>query len=152
MNAAKRKRSEEAKPGKEDRGDFLIGLVKALAQGKAGEAQLGNVTGSSQRMEGQRNTRLRMGSPSGSSTGLEDQERSRSYASMVGSDNRRDNGSYNQEFRGPSSSRREDDGLIEQAVEMIRGLARPTQSAPAMDKLQEGIQLLTQMAQQAGRR
>ena len=89
-----------------------------------------------------------MGSPPGSSTRIEDQERSRSYASMVGSDNRRDNGSYNQEFRGPSFST----GLEDQAMEMIRGLARPTQPAPAMDKLQEGIQLLTQMAQQAGRR
>ena len=153
MNASKRKRSEDKESEKDDQEDFLVSLVKALAQGKAGEAQLGNVTGSSQRMEGQRNTRLRMGSPPGSSTRMEDQERSRSYASMVGSDNRRDNGSYNQEFRGPScSTGLEDQGLIEQAVEMIRGLARPTQPAPAMDKLQEGIQLLTQMAQQAGRR
>ena len=152
MNAAKRKRSEEAEPGKEDREDFLIGLVKALAQGKAGEAQLGNGTGSAQRVEGQRNTRLRMGSPLGSSRGLEDQERNRSYASMVGS-NRTDNSSYNQEFRGASSARgMEDQAIIEQVVDVIRGLARPANPAPAMDKLQEGIQLLTEMAQRAGRR
>ena len=50
MNASKRKRSDDQDPEKDNREDFLIGLVKALAQGKAGEAQLGNVTGSSQRM------------------------------------------------------------------------------------------------------
>ena len=89
-------------------------------------------------MEGQRNTRLRMGSPVDSSRGMDGQERNRSYASTVGS-----------EYRGTSSSRGMEDrgGLIEQAVDMIQGLARPTQPAPAMDKLQEGIQLLTQMAQ-----
>ena len=147
MNASKRKRSEEPEPRKEDREDFLIGLVKALAQGKAGEAQLGSGAGSSQRVEGQRNTRLRMGSPLGSSRGMENHERSRSYASMVGSDN----SSYNQESREASSARgMEDQALIEQAVKIIQGLARPAQPASAMDKLQECIQLLTQ--QQAGRR
>ena len=50
VNASKRKRSDDQDPEKDNREDFLIGLVKALAQGKAGEGQLGNVTGSSQRM------------------------------------------------------------------------------------------------------
>ena len=141
VNEPKRKRSEEQESRNEHREDFLVGLVKALAQGQAGEARLGSGMDSPQRMEGQRNVRQRMGSPVSSSRGMEGQERS--YASMAGS-----------EFRGSSSSRRMEDqgGLIEQAVEMIRGLARPSQPAPQMDKLQEGIQLLTQMAQQAGRR
>ena len=110
MNASKRKRSEDKESEKDDQEDFLVSLVKALAQGKAGEAQLGSGTESAHRMEGQRNTRLRMGSPGDSSRGMEGQERNRSYASMVGSKN-----------RGTSSSRRMEDqgGLIEQAVEMI---------------------------------
>ena len=110
VNASKRKRSEDKESGKEDREDFLISLVKALAHGKAGEAQLGSGTESAHRMEGQRNTRLRMGSPVDSSRGMDGQERNRSYASTVGS-----------EYRGTSSYRGMEDrgGLIEQAVDMI---------------------------------
>ena len=152
MNAHKRKRSEDQEPRKYERQDFLIGLVKALAQGQTGEARLGSGNESAHGMEGQRNTRLRMGSPVSSTRGMENQERSRSYANMAGSHNRTASDSFHQEFRQTSPATGMDQGLIEQAVELIRGLARPTQAAPVMDKLQEGIQLLTQMAQQTGRR
>jgi hypothetical protein len=142
VNETKRKRSEDEEQVKESgQQDFLLSLVRAFAQGSAGEARLGEPA---RGLEGHRNTRPRMVSPESSARGLEGQQRSsRNYASTVDSRHRRESrGSYCSPSRG----------LEEQGpVELMRRLVRPAQSAGQVDKLQEGIQLLMQIAQQGGR-
>ena len=134
VNEPKRKRSEDAEPAKEGQQDFLLGLVKMLAQSVARESQLGSTTGSAWGMEGQRNVRQRM--ETSSAGGMDGQPRT-SYARTV----------------DPSSPSRGMDGqgLVEQVMDRMRGVAGHPQASAPVDKLQEGIQLLVQIAQQAGR-
>jgi hypothetical protein len=141
---SKRKRSEgEQSKDASNQQDFMLSLVRALTQGSASEARLGREEESSRGMESQRSTRPRMGSPMESSRGMEDQRNRRSYASAASNE-----GFY----RPHSPARGMEDQDVEKIVEQIRGLARPPKSAPQQDSLQEGIQLLLQMAQQTGRK
>ena len=142
MNEPKRKRSEEVEPAKEGGQDFLLGLVKVLAQSVAREPQLGRGSTASWGMEGQRNAWSRMDSPS-PARGMDGQQ-GRSYASVADPNGR-------MESQTSSSQGMEDQGLVEQVVDMMRGLTRQPQTAAPVDKLQEGIQLLVQIAQQTGR-
>ena len=108
--------------------------MKALSQSVAREPQLGSATDSAWGMEGQRNVRQRM--ETSSAGGMDGQPRT-SYARTV----------------DPSSPSRgmEGQGLVDHVVDRMRGLAGHSQSSAPVDKLQEGIQLLVQIAQQAGR-
>ena len=142
MNEAKRKRSEEEEPAKDGGQDFLLGLVKVLAQSVAREPQLGRGSTASWGMEGQRNAWPRMDSPN--YAGGMDGQHGRSYASVADP-----NGRMERQSRSPRGM--EDQGLAEQVVDKMRGLASQPQTAAPVDKLQEGIQLLVQIAQQAGR-
>ena len=83
---AKRKRSEEIVVEKDtSQQDFLLGLVKALAQGPG----LGGQGGPSRGMEGQRNARPRMESPISSAREQDGQQwRHQSYASAASSPGR----------------------------------------------------------------
>ena len=114
--------------------------MKALAQGVAREPQLSSGAGTAWGMEAQRNIRQRMQNPS-SAGGLDGQQR-RSYASTVDSNSR-------MERQSSPSQGMEDQGL--EVMDRMRGLARQPQALAPVDKLQEGIQLLVQIAQQAGR-
>ena len=60
VNESKRKRSEEVEPTKDSGQDFLLGLVKTLAESVAREPQLGSGSCSAWGMEGHRNIRQRM--------------------------------------------------------------------------------------------
>ena len=152
--AAKRKRSEESEPPKEtaQQQDFLIGLVKALAQSSAGEARMGRQEEASRGLEGHRDTRPRMVSPNNSARGLDGQQwNNRSYANV----------SSNTWGRGDQemsrSSHRQDSpprGLESQEpMEHLRGMAQNSKPASQMDQMQEAVKLLMQIsAQQGGRR
>ena len=152
---SKRKRSEgEQSKDASNQQDFMLSLVRALTQGSAREARLGREEESSRGMEGQRSTRARMGSPMESSRGMEDQQRNRrSYASAASYRHRTESQSSNEAVYRPLSPARGMEGQdVEKIVEQIRGLARPPKSATQQDSLQEGLQLLLQMAQQTGRK
>ena len=142
VDESKRKRSEEVEPTKDSGQDFLLGLVKTLAQSVAREPQLGSGTCSAWGMEGQRNIRQRMESHSPAG-GMEGQQR-RTFASTVDPNSR-------MERQASPSRGMENHGLLEQVVDRMRGLTRQPPTSAPVDKLQEGIQLLVQIAQQAGR-
>ena len=152
VNVSKRKRSEDEDQHKDSsQQDFLLGLVRALAQGSTGEAGLVRVTEPARGLEGQRNIQSRMVSPNSSTGGVEGQ-RIRSYANVVDShrmESQRSNDGYRRQ-RSPPRGMQEQGG-VDQLVEKMRGMVRPPQSAPQVDSLQEGLQLLMQIAQQAGR-
>ena len=156
VNATKRKRSADEEVPKEagNQQDFMLSLVRALAQSLAGEARLGGGGEASSGMESQRSTLPRMMSPRGSSGGMEDQQRnSRSYASIARYRQRTESQSSNKGFyRTHSPARRMEGQEVESIVKQIRGLVRPPKSTTQQDSLQEGIQLLLQIAQQTGRR
>ena len=73
-----------------------------------------------------------------------DGQHGRSYTSVANPNGRI-------EIQTSSSQGMEDQGLLEQVVDMMRGLTRQPQTAAPVDKLQEGNQLLVQLAQQTGR-
>ena len=147
VNASKRKRSED-EPAKSvsqtnnvGQQDFLLGLVRALSQGSTGEAGLGAAAEPARGLEIQRNIRPRMASPKGAARGMEEQQRSnRSYANAASSQNREHN----------SPRGLEDQGGVQEMVERMRGMVRPPQSPTPVDSMQEGLQLLMQIARQSG--
>ena len=148
--ASKRKRSEESQPAKDTtQQDFLLGLVKALTQGPAGEARLGEAA---RGMEGKRTSRPRMGSPCSSARGMEGQQWfNRSYANVTNnsSPSGREEQERNYYSHGSPARGMEGQGLMER----MRGLVETPKSAYRVDPMQEGIQLLMQIsAQQAGKR
>ena len=142
--SSKRKRSEESIPEKEtNQQDFLLGLVKALAQGSG----LGGQERPAQGLEGQ-TSRPRMEAHSSSAQGQDGQHWGhRSYSSATSIPGRvwgQEDQSYN---RHNIPAR----GMDE--LEELRGLVQGPKTAHPVDKMQEGIQLLMQLAaQQAGRR
>ena len=127
--------------------DFLVGLVRALAQSPAGEARLGSVVEPAGRLEDERSTRPRMVSSNNSAQGMDGQNvESRSYSSVV---------SGNRSGEGQESSRSYGSGREQELMEQLRGMGKKPQPASQMDHLNEGFQLLMQIAQQqtgAGRR
>ena len=159
--ATKRKRSEEIEPTKEaTQQDFLLGLVQALAQSSTGEARMGGQEEAARGLEGHRDTRPIMVSPTNSARGLEGQKwGNRSYASVSsptwvmadGERSRREEQERNRSYHGQVSPAR---GLKGQdPMEQLRGMAQPSKPASQEDRLQEGIKLLMQIsAQNLGRR
>ena len=127
--------------------DFLIGLVRALAQGSTGEARMGSVAEPSCRMEDERSTRPRMVSANNSAQRLEGQNMDiRSYSNVVSGCRSGEN---------QESSRSYSSGGDQDFMEQLRVMGKKPQPASQMDKLNEGFQLLMQIAQQqaeAGRR
>ena len=127
--------------------DFLIGLVRALAQGSAGEARLGSIAEPAGRLDDERNTRHRMVSSNNSAQGMVGQNmESRSYSQVVSGCGEREE---------QQSSRSSGQGREQELMEQLRGMGKKSQPASQMDKINEGIQLLMQIAQQqavAGRK
>ena len=147
---SKRKRSEESAPEKDtSQQDFILGLVKALAQGNG----LGGQGGPSRGLEGQRDSRPRMEIPNSSSRGMDGHQwRQQSYASATSSPGRAW-GQEEQEW-SRSSGRQEHPSRGTDGLEGLRGMVHQgTKSAHETDTMQEGIRLLMQLAaqQQAGR-
>ena len=140
----KKKSSEDRESTKEaGQTDFLLGLVKTLVQVPLGATRLEGQDRSSQGMEGQRNIRQGMSDQNNSSQGMGDQHwDQRSFPSRTGT---QDGLERSRSFFSP-------DPQI-QGVEGLRGQVQGAKSSPRMDKMQEGIQLLVQLAaQEAGRR
>ena len=143
--SSKRKRSEDSVPDKDtSQQDFLLGLVKALAQGNG----LGGQERSAQGLEGQTTTRPRMEAPASSARGQDGQQWGhQSYASATSTPGR----VWGQE--DVNYSRQEGAARGQDGLEGLRGLVQGHRSAQPVDRIQEGIQLLMQLAaQQAGRR
>ena len=142
--ANKKKTSEEREPTKEtSQTDFLLGLVKTLVQGPAGVMRLEGQDRSSQGLESQKNANQGMGGLVNSSRELEGHHwDQRSYPSRTWG---QDGQERSRSFFSP--------GPPAQELEGLRGLVQGPKSAPGMDRMQEGIQLLMQLAaQEAGRR
>ena len=132
----KRKRSEESMPEKDSsQQDFLLGLVKALAQGNG----LGGHGGPSRGLEGQRNTRPRMESPNRSSRGMDGHQwRQQSYASATSSPGM----AWGQEEQDRSRSYGRQDNYSRgmDGLEGLRGMVHQgTKPAPEADTMQEEI-------------
>ena len=150
----KRKRSENSETDKEaSQQDFLISLVKALTQGSTGEARMGRQEETARGMEGERNTRRRMVSPSSPSRGMDGQKwDKRSYANATDASWRREEQERSRSYRYGSPSRVQEE-QEPRSMEQLRGMVRNITPAHPEDQLQEGIQLLMQLAaRQSGRK